>query len=115
MATYFAYIEHYQVFADSPYDKQFASVARMATMAPRLLREAHEVEESIGQARGLNRATWTIWGGQYGGAERSGFEREETDWPISENPELGPSKTDTGGWEVERRMCQHYHLVIRNC
>lgn len=93
MATYFAYIDHYKVFTDSPLDKQFERAARLASLSPRLLREAHTVEENIARARGINRATWTVWGGQYGMAER----------PTSEKPCLGADDAEASGWEVQRR------------
>ena len=105
MATYFAYIDHYKVFTEFPLNEQFERVARLASLAPRMLREAHAAEENMGQARGINRATWTVWGGQYGMAERGGPEQEECDWPTSENPCLGANEDESNGWEVPRRAC----------
>lgn len=105
MASFFAYIDHYKVFPESPLDKQFARVAKLASMAPRLLREAHAVEENVGQAQSLNRATWTIWGGQYGRVERGGSEQEECGWQTSEKPTFRAGDAATSGWEVPKRTC----------
>lgn len=102
MATYFVYIDHYRVFTDYPLGEQFGRVARLASTAPRQLHTAFALEEGIGNVKAFNRVTWTIWGGQYGGAERGGLEQEVNYWPTS--GEESACGADIGGWEIYNGM-----------
>jgi hypothetical protein len=53
--------------------------------------DAHRLESALADGEGWNRAVWTVWGGQYGGAERGGLEKEMPEWPLAEvsDGELG--------------------------
>lgn len=41
-----------------------------------------------------------MWGGQYGGAERGGMEREVETWPIAPITARAATEDDDGGWKA---------------
>jgi len=98
-ASFFTYIEHHRVFPDEPLKSRFEEAAALARSSPRLLMDAHRLESALADGEGWNRAVWTVWGGQYGGAERGGLEKEMPEWPVAEvsDGELGEDwKVNTG-------------------
>jgi hypothetical protein len=76
-------------------------VAALARTGPRLLLDALRVEDAVARLEGWNAATWSLWGGQYGGADRGSVQTEE--WPVetgmAEGAEIGSN--DDGGWSAD--------------
>lgn len=101
MSAFLSYVDHHQVFPEQPYASRFAAAAAIARTGPRLLLEALRVEDALARSEGWNAATWSLWGGQYGGADRGSMQTEE--WPVEsglvQNSDSG--KTGDGGWSAD--------------
>lgn len=89
-------MEHYQVLIDIP---EFATAAALARRSPTQLLDAKAMEDILSDSRKWNRASWTVWGGEYAGAERGGWEYEGSQWPQQEDSVNRVE--DDGGWKVE--------------
>lgn len=99
-AAFFSYIEHYDVFPEDALKTRFVKAAALARSSPRLLLDAHTLESALADGEGWNRTVWAAWGGQYGGAERGGLEKEIPEWPVSTVPDQEPD----GDWIVNIGM-----------
>jgi hypothetical protein len=104
-AAFFSYIAHYKVFPEEPLNTRFKQAAILARMSPRLLLDAFRVDGVLADGRGWNRAVWAAWGGQYGGAERGGLEREIPQWPVVSSSDEMLDTAETGDWHVEIGSC----------
>jgi hypothetical protein len=99
-AAFFAYLVYYNVFPEEPFASDFRQAATIAQSAPRLLLDALRVETALEEHQGWNAATWTLWGGQYGGAERGNLLASE--WPTE--TVMSNDKKDEigdGGWGIK--------------
>ena len=104
-AAFLSFVRHYGVFSElePKLCAAFESATLIARQAPQQLRDAKQFEEAICDNRCWNRAAWSVWGGEYGGPERGGLEREVLQWGT----EIGPTKgeDDDGGWVVNTGTC----------
>ena len=91
VAAFMAFLQHYDVLPDVP---GIDTATKIAKLAPRQLIKAKALEDALCAGSGINRATWTFWGGRYGAAERGGPEREACD-TIDTVEDI-----DAGGWHV---------------
>ena len=70
---------------------------QIARHASTQLREAGLLEGILTDSRNWNRASWTVWGGNYAGVERGGKDSEGT-----RRREGVPQRiADDGGWQVD--------------
>lgn len=95
-ATFLTYIEHHQVVEEIQAD--IAQAAQLARDAHDQLVSSKAFEDALCEGKGLNRAAWTVYGGEWGGPERGGLEKEgEVHQP---EPAINDDQDD-GGWAVD--------------
>jgi hypothetical protein len=92
-ATFMTFIEHHNVVPEIAQD--LSAAAALARGAHTLIIEAKAFEDALCDGTGWNRAAWTLWGGEWAGAERGGLEREG-EVHIPEQVE-----GSDGGWNVD--------------
>ncbi len=96
LSAFICFLHHHNVIIELA--ESFAICAQLARSAVRLLKQAKRLEDILGSGGNINRAMWVMYGGQWGGAERGGLEREvDTEVIMDDN-------ASDGGWEVE--TCQ---------
>ncbi|WVQ96553.1 hypothetical protein IAU59_003658 [Kwoniella sp. CBS 9459] len=103
-AAFMSYLVHHNVFSEPNLNAAFKRAADIARAAPQQLVETKQLEDAISLGSGWNRACWTIWGGNYGGPERGGLEKEENQWGTkSQNvyDEEAEKEADAQGWTVD--------------
>lgn len=98
-SAFMSFLTHYDVFPEPELKSIFQRAAIIARLAPHKLVEAKQLEEALARGDGWNRASWTVWGGTYGSAERGGLEKESNSWDTQPPPDVGI--TDDGGWTVD--------------
>ncbi|OCF44367.1 hypothetical protein I317_01812 [Kwoniella heveanensis CBS 569] len=102
-AAFMSFLTHHKVLSEPALSAAFERAAYIARSAPQQLIEAKQLEDAIGFGSGWNRGCWTIWGGNYGGPERGGLEKEENQWGSSSNvvDEQAEKDADENGWTVD--------------
>lgn len=96
LATFFTYIEHHKVFTDEPLTMQFKTAASLARQAPRSIRDANLLDNTLAACIGFNQMCWKTYGGQYGTAERGGTEDKLDAWPEHKVAVGGRGNEDSG-------------------
>lgn len=74
-----------------------AAAAKIARDAHEQLLSSKAFEDRLCDGRGLNRAVWTVYGGEWAGPERGGLEKEGE---VYVPAEIEDGQSD-GGWEVD--------------
>ncbi|WWC62823.1 uncharacterized protein I303_105421 [Kwoniella dejecticola CBS 10117] len=103
-SAFLSYCTHYNVLCESELRGPIERAAEIARTAPQALLDAKLLEDSISLGTGWNRASWTLFGGSWGGAERGGLERESISWGENNASEVARnerSSSDDGGWVVD--------------
>ncbi len=94
-AAFLSFLLHYQVLPDIP---ELPSVVQLAQQAPYQLEEAKRLEDILDDVRGLNRASWVVWGGRYGNIERRGTDI------LNRRDSAFAGTNEDGGWHVDESM-----------
>ncbi|WWC70987.1 uncharacterized protein I206_104940 [Kwoniella pini CBS 10737] len=103
-AAFLSYLVHYNVLSEPQLNACLQRATCIARSAPQALLDAKALEDWIGLAIGWNRASWTLFGGTWGGAERGGLEKEAVLWGEQNQYNCTANETesgDDGGWLVE--------------
>jgi hypothetical protein len=102
-SAFLAFVDFHQVLSDEPYCNNIKQAVQLALAARDQLVDAKAVEDRLCLRTSWNRACWTVWGGQYGGAERGGMERETCQWPVADADVIRSDdpNEDDGGWELQ--------------
>lgn len=110
-SAFLSFVSFHRVLSESELTTSIAQAAKIARSARRQLLEAKILEEQLCNGMGWNRASWTVWGGQYGGVERGGLEYEESSWPVSGDSSASTGcEVDDGGWKVESSVSFLFEL-----
>lgn len=100
-SAFLSFIEFHQVLSEPEYISSVRNAATLAREASDQLVNAKIVEDALCEATAWNRACWTVLGGQYGGAERGGMEKEVESWPVVSAAQVESHDEDDGGWELQ--------------
>jgi hypothetical protein len=95
-SAFLSFVEHHHVVEEI--QDQIAQAAELARGAYDRIKSSKVFEDALCEGNGLNRAAWTVYGGEWGGPERGGLEKEgEIHQPESDIK----NDEDDGGWGVD--------------